>query len=57
MELSICLVKPQGVRFTLRASSPDLHTISKMPLKVLVAILVLIAIGNLLPEMLEKKND
>jgi hypothetical protein len=28
-----------------------------MPLKVLVAILVLIAIGNLLPEVLEKKSD
>ena len=28
-----------------------------MPLKVLVAILVLIAIGNALPELLEKKSD
>jgi hypothetical protein len=28
-----------------------------MPLKVLIGILVLIAVGNLLPEMLEKKSD
>ena len=28
-----------------------------MPFKVLIAILVLIAVGNLLPEVLEKKSD
>jgi hypothetical protein len=28
-----------------------------MPIKVLIGILVLIAVGNLLPEFLEKKSD